>query len=412
MRLLSKTLSPTRAARAALILLAAAAIAPMPASAQETTQSWPNIVEGADGQSVYWNAWGGSAAINDYIQWVADELEDRHNIELVHVKLGDTAEAVRKVLAEKSAGRNDDGSVDLIWINGENFKAMKDADLLYGPLDEMLPNFALIDPVEKPTTVIDFTVPTDGLEAPWGMAKIVFPYDSARLQDPPGSVDELLSYAKANPGRFTYPAPPDFMGTTFLKQVLHVKATDPAVLLQPAGDDFEAVTAPLWAYLDALDPLLWRDGQDYPKSSSDQIDMLDNAVVDIAISFQPGEASALIAQGRLPESVRTFVFDDGTIGNTHFVAIPYNSPNKQAAMVLANFLMSPEAQAKKQNADVWGDETVLSFSKLSGDQRKLFTDLPSGVATLSPDELGPTLPEPHPSWMTRIEERWLTRYGS
>jgi len=157
---------------------------------------------------------------------------------------------------------------------------------------------------------------------------------------------------------------------------------------------------------------LWRDGQDYPKSSSDQIDMLDNAVVDIAISFQPGEASALIAQGRLPESVRTFVFDDGTIGNTHFVAIPYNSPNKQAAMVLANFLMSPEAQAKKQNADVWGDETVLSFSKLSGDQRKLFTDLPSGVATLSPDELGPTLPEPHPSWMTRIEERWLTRYGS
>jgi putative thiamine transport system substrate-binding protein len=260
--------------------------------------------------------------------------------------------------------------------------------------------------------MIDFTVPTEGFEAPWGMAKIVFPYDSARLDDTPGSIEELLAFAEAHPGRFTYPAPPDFIGTTFLKQVLYAVAEDPAPLLAPAGENFEAVTAPLWRFLDRLDPVLWREGADYPKSSTELIRMLDNAVVDIAISFQPGEASALIAQDRLPESVRTFVFDEGTIGNTHFVAIPYNSPNKDAAMVVANFLMSPEAQAKKQDPRVWGDQTVLSLSRLSAEERALFDDLPRGPATLAPDELGPTLPEPHPSWMTRIEERWLTRYGS
>ena len=119
--------------------------------------------------------------------------------------------------------------------------------------------------------------------------------------------------------------------------------------------------------------------------------MLDNGAIDIAISFNPGEASALIAQGRLPETVRTFVFDEGTIGNTHFVAIPYNAAHKDAAMVVANFLMSPEAQACKQDATVWGDQTVLSFSKLSAEQRALFADLPRGPATLPPNALGPSL---------------------
>ncbi|MCR9220327.1 MAG: ABC transporter substrate-binding protein [Alphaproteobacteria bacterium] len=373
---------------------------------------WSETVAAAEGGQVYWNAWGGSETTNSYIRWVADRVEERYDVELTHVKLGDTAEAVRKVLAEKTAGRHDDGSVDLIWINGENFKAMKDAALLYGPLDEMLPNFALIDPEEKPTTVIDFTVPTEGLEAPWGMAKIVFPYDSARIEETPNSLKELLAFAQANPGRFTYPAPPDFTGSTFLKQALYELATDADALLDPAGESFDAVTAPLWDFLDALDPVLWRGGADYPKSSADQIRMLDNGEIDIAISFNPGEASALITQGRLPETIRTFVFEKGTIGNTHFVAIPYNSPNKAAAKVVANFLMSPEAQAHKQNADVWGDQTVLSFSRLDAAERALFADLPRGVATLPPDQLGPSLPEPHPSWMTRIEERWLTRYGS
>lgn len=405
-----RLLSPLAAAFTALTLSGAAALADSPRD--WTTASWDEIVAEAAGGQVYWNAWGGSEATNDYIQWVADELEARYEIELVHVKLTDTAEAVRKVLAEKTAGRDADGSVDLIWINGENFKAMKDAALLFGPLDEILPNFALIDPEEKPTTVIDFTVPTEGLEAPWGMAKIVFPYDSARVSQTPASTEELLSWAQANPGRFTYPAPPDFTGSTFLKQALYALAEDPAMLLDPAGENFDSVTAPLWAYLDALHPVMWRDGRDFPKSSTDQTRMLDNAVIDIAISFNPAEASALIAQGRLPETIRTFVFEDGTIGNTHFVAIPYNSPHKAAAMVTANFLMSPEAQARKQNAEVWGDATVLSFSRLSDEDRARFAELPRGPATLPPDELGPTLPEPHPSWMTRIEERWLARYGA
>ena len=382
-----------------------------PAWAEEKLD-WQDVTSKARGQEVYWNAWGGDERINAYIAWVGDSVQAEYGVTLRHVKLSDTAEAVRKVLAEKTARRDEGGSVDLIWINGENFKAMKDQGLLFGPFAEQLPNFRYVDVENKPTVRNDFTVPTDGLEAPWGMAKLNFIYDSASLKQPPRGIPAILAHAQANPGRVAYPAPPDFIGSTFLKQALYELAADAAVLQQPPGDKFDSITAPLWAWLDELTPHLWRSGKVYPKNGPALIQLLDDGEVDFAISFYPAEASSAIAAGKLPETARTFVLDRGTIGNTHFVAIPYNANAREGAMVVADFLMSPEAQARKENPGYWGDNTVLALGKLDAAGRKLFDDLPRGAATLPPDQLGLTLPEPHPGWMTRIEETWLSRYGS
>jgi putative thiamine transport system substrate-binding protein len=94
------------------------------------------------------------------------------------------------------------------------------------------------------------------------------------------------------------------------------------------------------------------------------------------------------------------------------VAIPFNAAAKEGAMVLANFLLSPEAQARKQDPRVWGGFTVLALAKLRPEDRRRFDDLELGIATLSPAELGTALPEPHPGWMTRIAGEWLERYAS
>ncbi len=80
-------------------------------------------------------------------------------------------------------------------------------------------------------------------------------------------------------------------------------------------------------------------------------------------------------------------------------------------MVLADFLLSPEAQARKSDPAVWGDPTVLALAKLTKEQRRLFEAVPRGVATLSPEELGPVLLEPHASWVAAIEKEWLKRYS-
>ena len=382
-------------------------------SASANAADWNQILEHARGQTVYWNAWGGDERINAYIAWTGEQVSERYSVQVEHVKISDTASVVARVLAEKTAGRDSDGSVDLIWINGENFAAMKKNKLLFGPWTEQLPNYRYVD-TSKPTVTVDFTVPVDGLEAPWGMAQIVFMYDSASLPEPPRSMAAMLDWAKANPGRLTYPQPPDFLGSTFLKQALIELSADPDKLQTPVTDDaeFETATAPLWAWLDALHPHLWRAARAFPANGPAQRQLLADGEIDIAISFTPGEASGAIAQGLLPDSVRTFVLDGGTIGNTHFVAIPYNAKAKEGAQVLANFLLAPEAQARKQDPAHWGDFTVLDLNALPPEQRQLFEELDLGVATLSPEQLGPALPEPHPSWMERIEQAWQARYAS
>ena len=230
------------------------------------------------------------------------------------------------MVAEKAAGRTEGGSVDLIWLNGENFAAMKSQDLLFGPFVDRLPNFRYVDTVGKPTTLVDFTIPTDGLEAPWGMAQFVFLYDTEVVADPPRSIPALLDWAKAHPGRFTYPAPPDFIGSTFLKQVLIELTPDPEVLQRPVNEaDFAAATAPLWHWLEEIRPYLWRKGATFPESGPALHQLLDDGEVDFSMAFNPAEASAAINAGRLPESVRTFILEAGTIGNTHFVAIPFDA---------------------------------------------------------------------------------------
>jgi putative thiamine transport system substrate-binding protein len=393
----------------ALFALAFCALAAGPAAAD----SWTDTLTEARGQTIYWNAWGGDEQINAYIAWVGQQVQARFGIQLNHVKLTDTAEAVARVLAEKAAGRTEGGSIDLIWLNGENFAALKSQNLLYGPFVRRLPNFGYVDVTGKPTTVVDFTIPTDGLEAPWGMAQFVFLYDTASVAEPPRSIQALLEWAKAHPGRFTYPAPPDFIGSTFLKHVLLELAADPKVLQEPADKaDFAAVTAPLWHWLEAIRPNLWRKGAIFPASGPALHQLLDDGEVDFSMAFNPAEASNLIQGGHLPASVRTFILKAGTIGNTHFVAIPFNAAHKPAAMVVADFLMSPEAQAHKQDPRVWGDGTVLDLKALDPADRARFEALPQGVATLPPDQLVPVRPEPHPSWMTEIEAEWLRRFSS
>ncbi len=397
---------PTR--RAALALLAAIAAGLSAPAWAQTTAAWAAIEAQARGQTVYFNAWGGSEAINRYIQWVAGEVQQRYGVRLEHVKISDAADMVKRVRAEKAAGKTR-GSVDLVWINGENFLTMKREGRLFGPFAEGLPGYALVDVQGKPTTRLDFSEPVDGLEAPWGMAQLTFMADSRRTPEPPRSLDALLSFAKANPGRLTYPRPPNFHGTTFLKQLLLDLNTERSALYRPVTPAaFTQATAPLWRTLDALHPQLWRAGRQFPLNAEAMRQMLADGELLLALTFNPNDAANEIAAKRLPASIVSYQFESGTIGNTHFVAIPVNASASEGAQVVANFLLSPEAQARKADIEVWGDPTVLALERLSPADRARFAaqPLPGQVARSAP-----ALPEPHGSWVDPLEREWLKRYG-
>ncbi|MGB3177756.1 MAG: ABC transporter substrate-binding protein [Albidovulum sp.] len=380
-------------------------------SAPAFAASWDETVAAARGQTVYWNAWGGDERTNAFINWASGELKAQYGVTIQQVKLTDTAEAVTRVIAEKAAGQVEDGSVDMIWINGANFLSMKDQGLLHGPFLYDLPNAKYLDLSEGAAAVVDFTIPTEGYESPWRLAKFVMTHDSARVAEPPISMAALSDWVAANPGRFTHPAVSNFMGATFLKQALIELTPDVSVLqVEPTDEAFLAASEPLWAWYDALRPNLWRSGETFPENESVLQQMLNDGEVDFAMAFDPASAAAAVEQGLLPETVRSYAHEGGSIGNISFVAIPFNAAHKEGAMVVANFLLDPATQAHAQDITVLGSYSVLDPAKLGEAERAAFAALPASPALPSNDALGKTLNEPHPGWMTRIAEDWAKRY--
>ena len=373
------------------------------------TSASEKLLQAARGQTVYFNAWGGSDVINRYIQWAGQQVLARFGVRVEHVKVTDTADVVRRVRSERAAGKQD-GSVDLVWINGENFLALKREALLYGPLNAWLTNYPLVDTLGKPTTTIDFAEPVNGMEVPWGMAQLTFMVDSQRVASPPQNSTELMAFAKANPGRVTYPRPPDFHGTTFLKQLLVELNPSRSALYEVATPQaLDRFTSPVWAYLDALHPHLWRNGRQFPPTAAAQRQMMADGELLFAMTFNPNEAANEIAANRMAASVVSYQFRTGTIGNTHFVAVPINAKAKEGGIVLADFLLSPQAQARKADIAVWGDPTVLDVAALPAAQRALFT-----ASTLPGQVRSPAnaIPEPHGSWVAPLQASWTQRYGT
>jgi putative thiamine transport system substrate-binding protein len=280
-----------------------------------------------------------------------------------------------------------------------------------------LPNFILTDPTHNPAVTFDFGLPTNGMEVPWGQASLTFYYDSLATSTPPKTLKQLLNWSAKNRGRFSYPKPPDFLGMSFLKYVLvilHQNSDEniKAQLQQPATQQNTAqVLNPLWDFLNTLHPSLWREGTHFMQNGAHMHRLLDDTELSLAFTFSAAEVPAAVQRFDLPQSIRSYAMADGSLSNTHFLAIPYNASHPHSAQQVANFLLSPHAQAHKQKAQVWGDTTVLIQSMLSAEQQALFQTAQPHPSALPVDSIQQTLSEPHPSWVNAITQGWNTRYG-
>jgi putative spermidine/putrescine transport system substrate-binding protein len=307
------------------------------------------VLDQARGSTVNWYMWGGSAAINEFVDaFYGDVLSEEFGVTLNRVPVADTVDAVNLVISEAEAGV-ETGSVDLIWINGENFFTLRQADLLYGPWAESVPNSALVD-WEDPAVAFDFGVPVAGYESPWSSAQFHFIYESERMEadELPRTYDELDAWIHHNPGRFTYiaPGPGAFQGTRFVKQLLYavsggfgqwVGEWDPAL--------YEEHAPALWETLNGWEPDLWREGETYPATVNELHQLFANGEVDFTITQAPAGAGPAISSGLIPDTARAFAFDDYLIGDYNYVAIPSSASNKGAALLLANLILRPDRQA-------------------------------------------------------------------
>jgi len=392
----------------AVLMLTACSDQPQTPVTSVLDQDYAQLEQAARGSEVRWHMWGGSAQINQWVDtYVAGEMKKRFDMTVVRVPM-DAPVFVNKLLTEKAAAKTT-GTMDLLWINGENFKNARQADVLLGPFADKLPHFQQYCDPEK--SAHDFGFPVDGYEAPYGRAQFVFEYDQARTPTPPLSLAALKDWIIANPGRYTYPEPPDFTGSAFLRHVFYATTGGHQQYMNGFQADLYAQNAPLaFAWLEEVKPYLWQQGQTYPKDAAALDTLFARGEIDMGMSYHPAHAQMKILEKTYPDTVRTFVLSDGAIFNTHFTAIPLNAPNPAGAMVLANFLLSPEAQLSKFRPENWGDLPALEMDRLSDADRAAFAQVDLGPATLDAATLAAAaVPEIPSEYLEALEKDWSRR---
>ena len=350
--------------------------------------------------------WMGDAKINAYMKdYVKPHLQKNYDINLEVIR-GQGPQIVQMLMTEIQASASQ-SEVDMVWINGETFYQLRQIDGLYGPWTDVVPNSKNID-FDNPFIGVDFQQPINGFELPWGNVQMTLIYDQAKVQNPPMSRAELLKFLEANPGTFTFDN--QFTGLTFLKALLIDIAGGDEIL---KGDFDEAkyqkYSKELWAYINKLKPYLWRKGEVYPESVAQMHQLFANGELWFTMSNNDAEVDSKTKAGLFPETARAYVPDFGSIQNSHYVGITKLSSVKAADMVIANFLVSPEAQLKKMNPDVWGDGTVLNLETLSEELKMQFLNLPSRKhAPKRSDIIKKAHQELAPEYMIKLAEDFRT----
>jgi putative spermidine/putrescine transport system substrate-binding protein len=401
-------MSPWRCGRglgAAAMVLVIGCGRPTKPPVDARTLPWDRVEAEARGTTVVWRMWRGDPSINAYVdRWVAPRLLERSGITLRAVE-GQGPEIVNQLLVEHQARAP--GSADLVWINGETFHNLREAGLLYGPWAHRLPNARYVDSA-SPTIQRDFEQPTEGYESPWGAVQFALIYDSLRTPNPPATVAELGRWIRQHPGRFTHDQ--GFTGTTFLKILLYALNGGPSSFAGGFDDErYRRGSERVWAWLDEVRPALWRGGGAYPPGVAELHRLFANGEVDFSMSMNQNEVVTKVRQGILPTSARALLLRDGTIANAHFVGIPANATNPAGAMVVANLLLSPEAQLEKLKPQVWADGSVLAHDRLTPDWVARFEAVAAAGAIPADSLAKYARPEVAPEYHERLAADWRTR---
>ncbi len=376
------------------------------ADAIDFNSSWEKIAEVAKGQKVNFYMWSGDAQINKFIDnYLAQRLKKQYEITLNRVPITDIKDTINKLVVEKQAAKKV-GSIDLIWINGENFKAAKQNGLLWGPIAKLIPN---VDKYLRDQTLeYDFGEPIENLEVTYGEAQFVLIYNRARQIGPFGSMAELEELVKKHPGQFTYPAPPDFTGSAFVRQVIYETTGGYQQYLKPFDQAKVAKQLkPAWDFLNRLEPYLWRQGKTYPESIGKLNQLYSAGEVAFTMGYHPLTAENKIKEGSFPKSSQTFLLDQGTLFNNHYLTIPFNAPQKAAALVAINEIISPAVQIAKAQPANWGDGHILDLEKLSVAEREALQKINFGEASLPVEILAQhRVPEIRAEYVNFIEAEW------
>lgn len=364
--------------------------------------SWQQIEKDANGKSLTMMMFEGDRKVNRYMnEYVVPAVKENYGISVTIVP-GQGKEIVSNLMSEKEAGK-EKSEIDLCWINGETFFQLRQIEALFGPYTNQLPNSKYVD-YDNPIIKYDFQQEVNGYETPWGESFFYLIYDSSRVTNPPVSMAQFETWWKAHPGKFTLAT--DFSGMTLLKSWL-VELAGGMNVLDGKFDEakYKQYAPQLWAWINTNKKYFWKSGETFPSGNTQVSQMFSNGELDFAFSFNDAEIDTKVGEGVFPTTSKAYILKAGAIHNTHYVGITAKSANKEAAMVVCNFLISPQAQIKKNDITLWGSRTVLAFDKLEKEWQDKFNALPKRKYGLDAEYIkSRAIKELAPEYMLRVFE--------
>ncbi len=237
---------------------------------------------------------------------------------------------------------------------------------------------------------------------PYRASSVLLAYNSTNVKTPPKTLDELLDWIKAHPGKFTYNAPNGGgSGYAFVQTVIDkfMTAKDRNTLVQGINKPLQAKWAPGLEVLRGLNKYTYGQNGTYPANNAETLKDIATGLVDMASVWSDQFASAQKA-GTMPANIKVTQIANPTFtGGAAYLGIPAASRNQTAARLLANWVLSPAAQNLIVSGILNG-MPVIPVSKLDPVIAANFTDV--DVSNLRPTYLSANSNDLKSAWASTV----------
>lgn len=157
----------------------------------------------------------------------------------------------------------------------------------------------------------------------------------------------------------------DETGGAFVRTIIYDRVSDQQIdrLYEPdiSLSEVEAIVQPGIEYLMALDGFVYKEGGKYLRRQEDIDALFQSGELYFSMNKNYALVDRYIDEDRYPYGAMSFIFDDGTIGDTSYLAVADNGFNKSGALLMINDLLSLEVQSEKFLPSQWGVYLFLTL---------------------------------------------------
>lgn len=276
------------------------------------------------------------ALVNDFN--TNSEYAGQYEVTLQFMLSGTGAQTLADMLTAASKAGQTNTDYDIVDLSGDDLSKMVSliGQEQFVKLDSSkIPNAATV--AAKSSIATDYCQPYRG-------TTVILAYDSAKVATPPATMDELVAWMKANPGRFAYNTPgTGGAGDSFARSAVYNFLPEEAF----TSDDEKWVSE--WDagfdFLKEIHPYMYSSGGSivYPNKNQGTLDLLNQGEIDMC----PNWADMVLSQrasGEIKDTIKITQIDPALTGSLQSLVIPTFGSNEDGAYAFMNYMLSPAAQ--------------------------------------------------------------------